>query len=340
MPWKFEEVWEQVKPKVWAYALRSVDYHDAEDLVSTFSVWVWQQCVSDFFKDKEEGHVIGYLVRSFKHRTIDWVRKRGRETKLMAKLKVTNQQRVVPTPIFLRYDLSVLALEQQVDHTIVVGLLEGRDYKEIAQEAGCSRATVCRKVQGLRDAMKRTEDEERLFLEELREQLGKQEVAMKVVKKEEGKYAVKVDEEIVAHVGVKDGKVRSVIITKAGTNKDEVLDAVKEELGGKKAGKKTPAKKTPVKKTAAKKTPAKKETAKKSKPKADISKVKIGAATIKGQIKAAGGEGKCLCGCGAKVAKRFLPGHDARLKSALKQAGTKAAKALAKEFGWDKLIKW
>lgn len=27
----------------------------------------------------------------------------------------------------------------------------------------------------------------------------------------------------------------------------------------------------------------------------------------------------CLCGCGAEVARRFLPGHDARLKGALKR---------------------
>lgn len=49
----------------------------------------------------------------------------------------------------------------------------------------------------------------------------------------------------------------------------------------------------------------------------------------------------CLCGCGAPVKRRFLPGHDARLKGQLQRAyrsGTNAEKAkaerLALELGW------
>jgi len=47
----------------------------------------------------------------------------------------------------------------------------------------------------------------------------------------------------------------------------------------------------------------------------------------------------CLCGCGgvARAGRRFLPGHDAKLKSALrKQAheGDKSAERRLKELGW------
>lgn len=53
----------------------------------------------------------------------------------------------------------------------------------------------------------------------------------------------------------------------------------------------------------------------------------------------------CLCGCGAQVARRFKPGHDAKLKSSL-LTGTRtnqwwvreaSVKALG-ELGWDHYV--
>lgn len=55
--------------------------------------------------------------------------------------------------------------------------------------------------------------------------------------------------------------------------------------------------------------------------------------------------GTCLCGCGEAVSRRFLPGHDAKLKSSL-LAGTKtnqwwvresAVRALG-SMGWDHFV--
>lgn len=50
---------------------------------------------------------------------------------------------------------------------------------------------------------------------------------------------------------------------------------------------------------------------------------------------------KCRCGCGAPVARRFLPGHDAKLKSRLvKEArnGSEAARQELREEGWEHFI--
>jgi predicted nuclease with RNAse H fold len=50
-----------------------------------------------------------------------------------------------------------------------------------------------------------------------------------------------------------------------------------------------------------------------------------------------GAHGQCGCGCGAKVRRRFLPGHDAKLKSALmraRAAGDAAAISRLAELGW------
>ncbi|MHB8438977.1 MAG: DUF429 domain-containing protein [Acidimicrobiales bacterium] len=49
------------------------------------------------------------------------------------------------------------------------------------------------------------------------------------------------------------------------------------------------------------------------------------------------GSGLCLCGCGAPVRRRFLPGHDAKLKSQLldrHRAGDEGATERLRELGW------
>lgn len=49
----------------------------------------------------------------------------------------------------------------------------------------------------------------------------------------------------------------------------------------------------------------------------------------------------CQCGCGQPVARRFKPGHDARLKSRLvkdARSGSEAARKQLEEFGWEKFI--
>lgn len=50
---------------------------------------------------------------------------------------------------------------------------------------------------------------------------------------------------------------------------------------------------------------------------------------------------KCRCGCGSPVKNRFLPGHDAKLKSRLvkdARSGKEAAKQELEELGWTKFI--
>lgn len=53
-------------------------------------------------------------------------------------------------------------------------------------------------------------------------------------------------------------------------------------------------------------------------------------------------EGECLCGCRQPVTRRFLPGHDARLKGRLLRLarGTDPADALValRVLGWDRLL--
>lgn len=50
---------------------------------------------------------------------------------------------------------------------------------------------------------------------------------------------------------------------------------------------------------------------------------------------------QCGCGCGSPVARRFLPGHDAKLKSRLvkeARSGSKAARENLREHGWEHFI--
>jgi hypothetical protein len=51
---------------------------------------------------------------------------------------------------------------------------------------------------------------------------------------------------------------------------------------------------------------------------------------------------KCRCGCGSPVKRRFLPGHDARLKSDLLKRARKGEEAAARELeelGWGHFLK-
>lgn len=50
---------------------------------------------------------------------------------------------------------------------------------------------------------------------------------------------------------------------------------------------------------------------------------------------------KCRCGCGSDVKRRFLPGHDAKLKSRLVEEarnGSDAARQELREEGWEHFI--
>jgi hypothetical protein len=49
----------------------------------------------------------------------------------------------------------------------------------------------------------------------------------------------------------------------------------------------------------------------------------------------------CMCGCGAMAQSRFLPGHDARLKSRLINealGGSKSAEAELGKLGWTQFL--
>ncbi len=53
-------------------------------------------------------------------------------------------------------------------------------------------------------------------------------------------------------------------------------------------------------------------------------------------------EGQCICGCEGKTrGGRFVPGHDAKLKSVLRKqilAGDESARARMIELGWEKYV--
>lgn len=49
----------------------------------------------------------------------------------------------------------------------------------------------------------------------------------------------------------------------------------------------------------------------------------------------------CACGCGRPVRRRFLPGHDAKLKSRLvkeARSGSEAALQNLREHGWEHFV--
>jgi predicted nuclease with RNAse H fold len=63
----------------------------------------------------------------------------------------------------------------------------------------------------------------------------------------------------------------------------------------------------------------------------------IGMVTAPSRVADAGPRGQCQCGCGAAVRRRFLPGHDAKLKSQLfraKATGDVSATQRLIDLGW------
>jgi hypothetical protein len=191
----------------------------------------------------------------------------------------------------------------------------------------------------VKQALKHRRPEERLGIETFTiSEALKEEKKMNVKEIRAGRLSVTDGGKEIAQVGVQDGKVRSIAMASKDADKDEVTKVVNEFLA--KAPK---AEKGPVKKK--KTTTKKKKTEKVEVPKTKKAPAKKKKATppagpeLKKLIKKVG-VGKCLCGCGAEVTRMFKPGHDMRLKSALKKAGKAKSMALAKELGWDKIIKW
>ena len=350
----FANIWGELKSKSWAYALRSVSYHDAEDLVSAFSLYVWGVLGSGKFDNRPRSHIVGFMVRYFKHRVIDFVRKRNRETLKIRKLEVVHPQYAVDSKLLLN-EVRGIVNGIDVEDGIKRCLLEGFSVNEIAKATGICKATVSRRVTFIRAELKRQLCGSRLVAEVILKGGYK----MQVRKTEEGKLEVVHGDEVVAMATVDGLNIRSIVLNAKEGDKGKILEAIRKAVvkdhkspTKKKVAKvkKTdipeaeakPTKKKVIKKVMANKKEIEIEVEAKTTKKKVVKKkepVAVGR-SLKAHIKKCGGPGKCLCGCGANVSRNFAPGHDMRLKSALKAKGNDAAKNLAKDFGWDKIIKW
>ena len=167
----------------------------------------------------------------------------------------------------------------------------------------------------------------------------------------------------VARVQTMKGKVTNITLKRRGLNKgllfEESSRYTREVLGdtpliGKQGGHTMPtAKKKATKKVAKKKTAKTAKTSKVAKKGATVAKATKSTkkappkrdgmrdfpASLDAWIKKCG-KGKCMCGCGGDVKKRFLPGHDSKLKSLLKAYSTDNAKNIADELDWLGVVKW
>ena len=351
---KFHVIWPLIKGMCHAKACHALSSADADDLVSEYSFSVWSMLQTPKFRKNKNNaeHVKSYLLRVFKFRIIDYIRKRKRVNLMLEDYAPYHPQFYDDNVVdnITKKELVMYAEKISPNHSKVMQLiLDGWSYREIGMQLGLGASTIVRYV---KEGMARLSLDERVDREQVeveQETTNRKDgavMATQLTFKQAGNVLKVISNKIVVALATLADDSKSVVgieVRKDSPVAQNVIQsAVYQHLGIVSEKKATPAvAKAPagavakVKKEAPKANPA-------LMPKQglNLDNIKDVPATIKDWAKKCGGEGYCLGGSGMPVGRRFKPGYDAKLKSVLKRLGTPNAKALAKELGWSAMIKW
>jgi DNA-directed RNA polymerase specialized sigma24 family protein len=320
---EFERIWPQIEPALQAKARGMLGYHDGQDVVQDAALHAVRNVGS--YADAE--HVKAYYLTMVRWRCLDAIRARAPLAE------------VIESDEDVRHDHDSVCAEIDVrellDERICDALLDGHSLSEAARRGGISKATASRL---LRRAKKRAADDERLLIGSSNTKQegddmtkdGQREVSDKLTVKQteatkKGRmFRVYLEDRWVATAGYSNDTDEVSVVERgdALVSRTEVERLIREKVGAPVKAKRAAKKKAPIKLGG------------------KLDEIVDFPPKLETWQRQSGGEGSCLCGCGARVAKRIMKGHDEKLKSAFKRVGTKNAKALAKAFGWDKAIKW
>ena len=369
MKLEFDTLWADMLGILRAYAFNSVSYHDAEDLISSFSVKVWTKLNGDKeFKERE--HAKAYFIKGFKHDVLDFVRQRKRDSdKWDGFGYVTPTYSLPEVYSFMRWsDMETVAVRMGPLHwRIYMEMRMGSSHRDIETRLRIPKVTVAKMIRHILDRVRWLERvsyakdaEGRVTVGLVNKQTGEESMDKIECKMVNGVVQITIGRDQVGTATVNDKlEVENITLRKKGLDQEAITDAVcdyvknevtvamippktkpstqgyvmpqKGEGGGKKMSEETK-KKLKAKAPKAPDLPARDAL--------DLSKVKDFPANLAEWQKKCGGAGYCLGGSGQPVAKRFKPGYDAKLKSNLKRVGSANAQSIAKELGWFSMIKW
>ena len=139
----FEEIWQAVQGKVKSHAFSSLPYHDAQDVISEFMIYMNRIISEKKFNNQQ--HMEGYLVTKFKSMVIDFVRKRNRRDKLKVDLEPAScgtRKRWCTTDKDSKYividDNLIRPLSNYREH---VNHMDRTDVMDVAYKMGLSKIT-------------------------------------------------------------------------------------------------------------------------------------------------------------------------------------------------------
>ena len=363
-----EDVWQEVKTKAWDHGLRSrLPWHDIEDLCSLLHFQIWVRFENGAFRDWEQGHIVGYVLRFWVCRVIDHIRSATRRQRVAVNFELVQElrdYREKESTRSLVEQLEVLSKQLSMDARVVPMLSEGHTQQEVAASIGVSKATLSRQMKRLRaeyrlidvqvagqtiegggvmtEVMKVVKKKKKIVVAQQQEMVvAPVEAGVLIVQKERfGRYAVlNTANALVAKVATKDGKVCAVVVDDKTVSDDAIRSAVVAfQAAETEAAAEAEAAAGPKPKNAGfRKAVTVQKTKKTTKKKAAVQEMPNDP-ILKKHIKKIGGLGKCQCGCGSNVARRFLPGHDAKLKAVLLANRTDSNVALIKAYGWAKYL--
>src|SRR5512137_141182 len=159
----FDELWPRIKSALLHRALDAMDYADAEDLLSEYSLAVWRSCTEGARNFNNIDHASAYHQKIFKMRIIDYIRSRKRINDALNEVEYFHP----------RYSLTDPVSKMTIDEIISAGcsisirhgecvrkMVEGYSHREIAIGIGTSAITVGRY---LKDTMMRLSGDGRVL---------------------------------------------------------------------------------------------------------------------------------------------------------------------------------
>lgn len=305
---KFEDVWRKVGPHVTRTAVHMLGYHDGQDVAQDVAVMVWG---GD--EDREDDRKLAaFWRRKTKWKCLDFMRKRRR---LVLVDKIDDDLIGFTRNLTcVRDDLS-----EYIPHDILDLLLAGYSQNETAKRTGKSKAFISRTLASASLQAKTNQKQQ-----ETENMSGTIRHKVKSSGPKQSTIIVYAGRSVIATAKIpRDGSDFDIKMTKGcaiepSEISEYLLEVVPSEM----------------------REPKQKAAKKPKQSSGMLDTLKDFPASLEAWQKKVGGKGKCLGGSGQDVKKRFAPGWDAKLKSALKRVGSANAKSLAKELGWEKIIKW
>ena len=139
---EFSDVWEQIGDRIFKTAQRSLNYSDAQDFSSRYSVEIWRLTETKEYNDLN--HACANFLKRVHWRIVDYIREMER-TRIMLNQYAEDHQHEYHYWRDTWIDIRLLDTKYGLGPEIKM-MVQGYSYSEIAIAMSCSKATVSRRI--------------------------------------------------------------------------------------------------------------------------------------------------------------------------------------------------